>query len=202
MSYIILPVILLLILAAVFRGSISADSNDLGKPVSTKMLTTNIDGKKTSFTLLKYKNENTDGFDFVLSKKNMIGGGTLLKLTGFEDDLDLCKDQIIKLANNAGSAICLVGDAGVHSQNIELVRYADGKLSNIKFSGGDTSGNNIFTDVPNLSFIDRNNDGFLDLFVDGRNYDKDPITESVRSYYKNDGLEFIFDGTENITYNK
>jgi hypothetical protein len=187
---------------AVFRNSISADSNNLGKPVSTKTLTTSIDGKKTSFTLLKYKNENTDGFDFILSKKNMIGGSTSLKLTGFENDLNLCEEGNIKLADNSGYAVCLIGDAGVHSQNILLVKYFGGKLSNIKISGGETSGDNISSDVPNYNFVDRNDDGFLDLAVDLRNYDGDPIMESVRSYYKNSGSEFNFDGKENITYNK
>lgn len=199
-SYIIMPVILLLMLVAVFRNTISADSDALGKLISKKNLTISIENKKTIFTLLKYK--NGDHFDFVLEKRNMIGGGKTIKLIGFENDANLCQDKSIKLANNNGDAVCLAGDVGAHSQNIQLIKYLNGQLLNIKITNGDSLGDNISSDVPHYSFTDRNNDSFLDLTVDQRNYDADPLTGAFRSYYINAGSEFVFDGKENITYNK
>lgn len=198
-QFIVLPVFLLLVAAIFFKNSISTDSSDLGKPVSTKILTLDLDGGKVSFNLLKYKNGNN--FDFVLTKKNLFGADPSIKLSGFEDDLLLCDINAVKL-NGGETAICLIGDAGVHSQNIEFVKYSNEKLSNIKITGGESIGDNISSDVPSFSFVDRNNDGFMDLAVDTRNYDGDPITESIRSYYINTSSGFVFDAKENITYNR
>jgi len=186
-------------MAAFFRNSISADSNSLGRPVNSKILTVTIDGKKTSFTLSKYK--STDGFDFVLSKKSFIGKEESIKLSGFEEDLSLCQESFIRLSDNA-TGICLAGDAGVHSQNIQLIKYSNDKFSNVEIKNNNESDVNFYSDVPNFYFEDRNKDGLLDLVVDARNYDADPITEAIRSYYLNSSSGFVFDGKENIAYNK
>lgn len=198
-SYIILPVILLLVLAAVFKNSISADSNDLGKLVSKKNLTINIENKKTSFTLLKY--QNGDSVKFVLEKRTLLGKGQTIALSGFEQDPDFCVEKTIKLSDNS-FAICMVGDAGVHSRNIQIIKYSNNVFSNVKIFDGSELTNNISSDVPNFSFADRNNDGLADLVVDERDYDTDPVTNAIRSYYINTSSGFVFDEKENITYNK
>lgn len=198
-AYILLPLALLIIAAAVFENSISADSNDLGKLIGKKNLTINIENKKTSFTLLKY--QNGDSVKFMLEKRTLLGNSPSIALSGFEEDPAFCADKTIKMSDKS-EAICLVGDAGVHSRNIQIIKYSNNVFADVKIFDGSELINNISSDVPNFSFADRNNDGLADLVVDERDYDTDPVANAIRSYYINTSSGFVFDEKENITYNK
>lgn len=197
-TYIALPIIALVILAAFLRknGFVSADVPT--KPESSRNISLIIENKKVSFALNRYNNNGK--IEYALSTKKIIGQKSSVKLAGFESTVSLCKDNPIKLQK--GYAICLIGNVGAHSQNLELVQYFDHNLTDIKVTNGDSIESNVVSDVPSFSFTDKNNDSFLDLIADQRDYDTDPLNNSIRSNYLSSESGFVFDGKENITYNK
>lgn len=178
----------------IFRSSISADSA-LGKPVSTKNIKITINNKSETFILEKYSSDKTSQYYIV--KKDFFGKREAFLLSGFEDEIVNCDQSSGKISN----AICLVGAVGVHSQNVQLVGFKDGHFSKISFIGNGESSDSAVTDVPKFAFSDLNNDGNIDLMLDQRDYDTDPLTNSIRNRYYRDGTNFIFDGSENIPYN-
>lgn len=196
----ILPIVVVLVFTGlIFINVISADSTDFGKPETTQNIELNIDGSKTTFVLEKYR--NGDSIDFWLKKKAIFGQKPVIKLSGFESDVSVCDQPVIDLGDNAGQGICFVGDVGAHSRNIQVIKFRDNKFSVFKISQDGSSAESVVSDVPQFNFADKNNDGLIDLIVDQRDYDTDPLNNIIRSIYYGNGSGFSFDSSENIPYN-
>lgn len=116
-----------------------------------------------------------------------------LELGGFEDLVELCRQNIYQIDDHG--ALCLKGFVGAHAENAVLIDLA--KFQPIAFENEASKSYNIISDVPLFFFADDD----AKLFIsDMRNYDKNPLTDSIRGYYNWNGAEFIFDKQENITY--
>ena len=185
-------VILILIMGGLVlflnRNNIKADS-DLGTFKSEKEFNLILNNKKFRFTVKSYsKNGNDNNYlfqrDFFRIKQT--------QLFGFEDEYNLCSKPTLKLKDK--EIICLVGDVGVHSQAISLVRQ---DLSLVKINNN-VSTNYLTSDVPNYQIQDYNNDSYDDLIVDDRDYDKNPMIDVVRRYYSGGPTSFIFDKEERV----
>jgi len=192
---IIFLVFLVLVFVFTCKNYIFADSNNEGKPVSSKKVEVTINEHSEKFSIEKYQNNNE--YQYFLVKNNLFGSKHKIKLSGFEEEILLCKQKVVKLQND-NEAICLMGNVGVHSQNIQVIKYLDNHFSIIPFVRESTS-ENITTDVPYFHFSEDN--GKTKLIIDQRNYDLNPLTSSIRSSYEISDKGFVFDGEENITYN-
>jgi len=118
-----------------------------------------------------------------------------IKLSGFEHDSGItsCNDSFKFASNN--QIICLIGDVGVHSQNLELISYKNEHFTPVLFvDNSDVESENVFSDLPLVNFKDDS------IEIDNRNYDKDPLLKGVRSHYRFIDNRFIFDSSEDITY--
>lgn len=174
------------------KGYLSAD--DSGYLISKKIAS--LEGESY---LLLIKN-NGDQKEFEISYKTGFFSNKNLKLTGFEEDIKECQDQPVDLGKT-GRAICLIGDTGVHSQNIQFIRKAGtGELEVIPFIRGENKTDNLTSDLPKFIKKDFNNDGILDLAVENRNYEADPLHDAIREIYLGSAVGFIFDRAENIQY--
>ncbi|MCL5410476.1 MAG: hypothetical protein M1324_01325 [Patescibacteria group bacterium] len=190
-KYILLPVLALFVLAIIFQNLISADSNSR-EFISAKNVSAKITGKEEKFSIEKYK--TGEDYQYFLTKNSLFSQKKKIKLSGFEDNISICGKE-----SGVDNAICLIGDVGVHSQNIELIKYSGGNFSVLPFFRDGTSNNNITSDVPRYDFL--NKDGNTFLIVDQRDYEKDPISQAIRDSYKSTESGLNFDGAENITYN-
>lgn len=177
-----------------FRSRISADS-DLGKLNSKKEIVLEMNGKQEKFELRQYRRK--DQILNYLFKKSFYKTGNIL-LPGFEDEVTLCEENVIK--TDGKDLICFIGDVGVHSKNLVLVNYSKQKMRLINFSGNELS-QNLTSDVPFFQFNKDENGNLKTLYCDNRDYDKDPIENSLRDIYKIEDGSFIFDKEEEVTYN-
>ena len=190
--YGLLSCFLVLALGFAYKNSLSADSN-IGEFISTKKIEAKINGKQETLSIEKY--QKGDDYQYLLTKKHFLGQKKQIELSGFEDDISVCDKE-----SGMTDTICLAGNVGVHSQNIELIEYIEGRFSKLSFF--DQSGvqnDNVYSDVPYYNF-EKNGENIF-LVVDQRNYDTDPLISSIRYRYKKANTGFIFDATENITYN-
>lgn len=188
-------IFLVLVFVFTYRNYISADSNIGSEPTSSKDIEVDINGRSEKFFIEQYK--SNDDYQYFLVRKNFFGSKDRIKLSGFENEVSLCEQKMIRLQSN-DEAICLVGDVGVHSRNVQVIKYLDGHFSVVSFSKESTS-ENITTDVPYFHFNEDN--GKTKLIIDQRNYDLDPLNSAIRSSYKISDKGFVFDEEENITYN-
>ena len=179
-------------MAVIFQNLVSADS-DIGEFISAKKVSATIAGKEEKFSIEKYK--TGEDYKYFLTQNTLFGQKKKILLSGFEDNISLCGKE-----SGIGNAICLMGDVGVHSQNIEILKYLNGRFTIFPFYKDGALSNNISSDVPNYSFETKN--GSVNLVIDQRDYDTDPINNAIRSRYKATDSGFVFDGIENITYNK
>ena len=142
------------------------------------------------YTLSRYKN----GLDnvWILSKiglwKNLN-----LSLSGFEDSVETCRQKIYQVGDV--SLLCLKGDVGVHAQNLIMIDLI--QFQPVSFQNDDGKYYSLISDVP---FFYTENESLAILIADMRNYDKNPLADSIRNYYQWSGNGFIFDKQENITY--
>lgn len=125
-----------------------------------------------------------------------------LNLTGFEDEVSTCSDHKIDFPANSKS-VCLAGEVGVHSMNLQIIRLTATGLKAVSFKSESGSISlNISADLPYFSFKDINNDGTPDIAAYNRDYDSDPLKYAIKSYYLGDKAEnYYFDSTERIAYN-
>jgi len=121
-----------------------------------------------------------------------------LKLSGFERDIKIYSQG----TENIGERyfVCLYGDVGVHSQNIEIVAIEKDRLKPVKIKSKEDNSENIVSDYPGFSF--KKEEDNLILTVDQRDYDKDPTLFSKREKYIYNGELFIFDSEVEIPYDE
>src|SRR3989344_119501 len=186
---------IILILMAVISASFyigvtqiqASEVNDFGTLFSKQDLSILTDH---DYTLSRYKN----GLDnvWILSKiglwKNLN-----LSLSGFEDSVETCRQKVYQVGDV--SLLCLKGDVGVHAQNLIMIDLI--QFQPVSFQNDDGKYYSLISDVP---FFYTENESLAILIADMRNYDKNPLADSIRNYYQWSGNGFIFDKQENITY--
>jgi len=125
-----------------------------------------------------------------------------LNLTGFEEEVNLCADHRINFPENS-DLICLTGEVGAHSMNLQIIRLTSSGLRAVSFkTDNGSNSDNITSDLPFFSFKDVNNDRMIDLIVYNRDYDSDPLLYAIKSYYTRDQEgNYRFDSKERIGYN-
>lgn len=171
------------------KSIIKADS-ELGVFKSEKEFGFELNNKKFKFRIKSY---SKDGLN-----KNYIIRSSFFKtkqveLLGFEDDYNLCSKPTIKLKDK--EIICLLGDVGVHSQ---VVSFINQDLSNVAINDNGAIKYSLTTDTPSYQILDYNNDGYDDLIIDNRDYDKNPLVNIHRAYYSSTNNGFIFDKVERV----
>jgi len=119
-----------------------------------------------------------------------------IKLDGFEDGIKPCQDNDI----SRDSILCLVGDVGVHGENLALFKYSEDKFKVLPFYSQGVRMTYIFSDAPKIQLIDYNDDGIMDVYTDNRNYDVDPLNSVIRTYYRGSGSSFTFDKEILVNY--
>ncbi|TSC94323.1 MAG: hypothetical protein Athens101428_366 [Candidatus Berkelbacteria bacterium Athens1014_28] len=121
-----------------------------------------------------------------------------ISLSGFEqsavvNQLSIGHDQL--------KIIEVSGYVGAHSENRQYF-YLDSNLcpKAITFEKEGELSYNIFSDEPN--FILQDDDGLINLIVEFRNWDTDPISETIRDryFFESEKQKFIFAGSENFSY--
>lgn len=167
----------------------SGQTADFGELISTTELTL---GDAGNYLLQKYQN----GYDsiWILSESNF-WQVKRLRIDGFEDLAAVCSRPTFQI--DSKNFLCLSGYVGAHSENVVMVEL--NKFVPIAFADDENIGYNIISDAPYFVF---NTASPRKLIVDMRNYDKNPLIDSIRSYYKWNGMRFVFDKSEEITYDE
>lgn len=156
-------------------------SNDINGDGSDEQLTINVtkEAEKYTFNLEIFKGKKTLGN---------------LELSGFESNISFCSDPVIII--DSVKTICVQGFVGVHAENIQLIKYSSG-LSLLRFNQDGRLLDNIITDAPNFSF-EKELDKINGIYLDNRNYTKDPVVDIIRShYYLSDGV-LVFRNNEEL----
>lgn len=166
---------------------------------NTKDLSSELGLASGTVTLAQQKQEEKSSFKVIRHYwmfKRAVG------LTGFEEEVNLCTNHQIDFPKNSDS-VCLTGEVGVHSMNLQIIRLAGLGLKAASFSPmTGSSSDNISSDLPFFSFKDINNDSIIDLAVYNRDYDSDPLKYAMKSYYLGDQKgDYHFDSKERIAYN-
>lgn len=157
---------------------------DLGQLITEKTIDL---GMSEVYKIGQYQKNGQDSW--VISRENNKAKKTL-SLSGFEDEVNQCKKPLFTIG--ATKIICLKGNVGVHSQNLELVNLET--LEPIKFQDGEESYSGVISDVPNFQLEKTT------FFVDMRNYDNDPLMTAIRLSFNFSEGRFTFDKKGNITY--
>jgi len=167
----------------------SNQTADFGKLISTTTLTLDGNGE---YLLQRYQN----GYDsiWVLSESDF-WQIKRLRVDGFEDLAAVCSQPTFQIGGT--NIMCLRGYVGAHSENVVMINLD--KFIPIEFADDENIDYNIISDAPYFVF-----DTALpgELAADMRNYDKNPLIDSIRSYFKWDGTKFAFDKSEEITYDE
>lgn len=200
----VLALVLLILLGIVVYylvyGRILADS-PYGTEVSRQSKSWDLDssGQTEKVAVIKYQDGTKNSF--VLSVIDSNNKNYNLNLEGFESEIAFCaENELISLDQD--KLICLDGYVGAHSQNIQLVVFNGSSLKPVRFVGNETDQSQITSDAPNFGFIDLNGDALQELFVDNRDYDKDPTLDILRSYYYFRDGSFKFDHLDYIHNNE
>ncbi len=182
----------------VFNRGIFADVfSDRGEVVDQLSYSYDLDDKGTDETILITKYRQDDGtHDHYIEIENNYN--LFSKLEGFELDVTFCDQEVIKL-DDKNLAICVSGFVGAHSKNLQLVSYQSSGLSFYQYIKGEIITNNIYTDSPNFTIYDYNDDKKSDLIIDYRDYEKNPLVDITRMYYYFDADSgFVYDQLEEI----
>lgn len=199
--YIISACFIIAILAGSFwyifsNQTIKADSNSI--LINEQKIMTTINGKPEEVALQTYQLTNNSYQSYLIAKHFLTN--EVLKLNGFEKNVSLCPKNLfsnIELKNQ----LCLIGEVGVHSENLEIIDYSNNKLKITTFKINNRSQESIASDVPMFKFFDYNNDNLADLIVYQRDYENDPLVDSVEYYYYGTKNNFVFDTDKNISDN-
>ncbi len=146
--------------------------------------------RKNNFILSKYQKEKN--INWVITKIGLWTNQNLV-LAGFEDSVQLCQKNVYQIGDI--QTLCLSGFVGAHAENVVLIDLT--KFQPIEFTDFVGKHFNIISDVPYFIFSNNEKQIFIS---DMRNYDKNPLSDSIRNYYSWDGQRFVFDKDENITY--
>jgi len=118
-------------------------------------------------------------------------------LSGFESSVKI--DGIL----NAGSGLKLIeisGPVGVHSRSKQFFYLNNNSCPEpVPFVKDKVLVYNIYSDQPNFKISDFNDDGFVDVAAEYRNYDLNPLVDGVREFYHFDIIsrEFVYSHFEN-----
>lgn len=152
----------------------------------------NDDKKKESVSVTLYKNGNKNSA--YISTKDSLISSRERELLGFEEDIAFC--PLKTLSVGAEKAICIFGEVGAHSQNIQLIRWKD--FAPVAFYDREGKRNfNVNSDVPSFDFNYAKGDKFR-IYFDNRNYDMNPLVDIIRSYYYLGNNSFYFDTEERL----
>ncbi len=153
------------------------------------------DGSKTAFILKK-----TNG-KFRLEYQGLFNFKKSYPLSNFRENANFCPVSIFSPSTAQADLICVTGDAGVHSQQIEIFRYEGKGISPLQFTdNSNVKTDTLVSDAPKFQLSDYNNDGKVDVISENRNYDKNPVMDVVRYYYKYESSKFVFDKQEKVSY--
>jgi len=189
-------VVVCLVYYVVNRGIFADVFSDRGELVDQLSYSYNLDkvGLDEEIMISKYKKD--DIYDYYLEIKEK--PNIFLKLEGFEDNVTFCDKEVLEI-DSENIAVCVTGYVGVHSKNLQIVRYQASKLEAYKFVNEDVQTSNIYTDSPNFGFYDYNSDDRIDLAIDYRDYDKNPLEDIRRMYYYFDTKRgFVYDQIEEL----
>ncbi len=194
---IFIAAVIVSIIYYVFNRGIFADMfSDRGERVDQISISYNLDGAGADEKVMITKYKNDDSYKYYLE----IGGRADLyqELEGFENDVTFCDKEVLEL-NQKNIAICVSGYVGAHSKNLQIMKYQNDKLEAYQFIKEEIGSTNIYSDSPNFDFYDYNSDDSLDLVIDYRDYDKNPLEDILRMYYYLD-IEsgFVYDRMEKM----
>lgn len=187
--------VLLFFLITVFlfvynQNGIKADS-ELGILKSEKEFNIFLKNKNVKFSIKSYF-KNGSNKNYLFSEASLFKVKKI-ELLGFEEDVNLCSKSTLELGREEG--ICLVGDVGAHSQNIAFLNT---NMSLLKIHEAGNELYSIVSDLPSYQITDYNSDGSDDLIIYNRDYDKNPLVDSIKSYYLWAGDGYAFDKAENV----
>jgi hypothetical protein len=179
-------------LSAVYLyGRISADESvPEGKVISSKTTDLDLDGdgKKENIQINKY--QNGESFDFYLQIKKPFYSYEMQRLSGFEEEADFCENPTIDIGGGE-RLLCITGYVGVHSQNIQFIGY-DGNIKIIPFIKDDKALLSVYSDAPKFEITDENSGQSAKICLMNRNYDMDPLIDTIRECYYFSGERFIY----------
>lgn len=174
----------------------SEDNSNLSQKTQYEL---KLNDKKWSIALLNYNKDNNH--EYYISYKKSFFESKKIRIDGFEDNISLCNQSVVHLEE--GDAICLTGNVGVHGQNLVLLLAKSNELYPVQFTDQQkNSQNNLISDQPNIIIKDFKNDNLLEIAAENRDYDKDPLVDVIRTYYRQDGGRFVFDSAVNIQYDR
>ena len=188
-------VALIAIFLSLSPNFIGADTDKTG----AKDLSLGLGLQKGSVVLMKETQAGKP--NFIISRKKWLFQRKI-SLTGFEEEANLCHDPKIDFPAST-SSVCLTGEVGVHSMNLQIISLTATGLRPASFSSATKESNeNINSDLPFFVFSDINDDGISDLAVYNRDYNSDPLQYAIKSYYTLDKEgNYYFDSEERIAYN-
>jgi len=167
-----------------------------GEIVDQISISHNLDEAGTDEKIMITKYKKDDVYKYYLE----IGGGSDLhqELEGFEKDVTFCDKEVLEL-DKKNIAICVSGYVGAHSKNLQIIRYQSNELSAYQYIKEDEKTTNIYSDSPNFDFYDYNSDESMDLIIDYRDYEKNPLEDILRMYYYFDtDRGFVYDQMEEV----
>lgn len=183
--YFIILICIAAVLFLLFRGK-----SDYGELTNRFEQDFDYGSGKVHMTIESYRNK-TDTYNIVFYKNGLFGSKKF-ELSGFEDDIRVCQTSIYEISSEY-TALCLTGDVGAHSQNTQFLIYKDGNIQSLDFETDAMDWPNITSDLPRVRIMDYNEDGALDILADQRDYDKNPLKDYIRLYYRYDDGKFVFD---------
>lgn len=130
------------------------------------------DGTREKAQLL-YKNTNDTFALFIL----VVYKGTVPYYQGktILAPKDYCILEELIISPDQNPFIKIWFPIGAHSEWLGIYKFNGGKVSEI---------NNLYSDQPYIVFEDFDNDGVEDLTILNRNYDKNPISDSIFTKYR------------------
>lgn len=191
-EFIKIIVILVLVLAAFAVWQDNRGDYD-GKTVVSKK---HIAGTEHSAVILQDKDKNDLPMYFLTLDQTH---SDQIALIGFEDNIEFCTlpDSI---KSTSPQLICLWGDVGVHSKNLQTYRYEGGRLLGVEFKRDSQIDTNMTSDVPDFRFSSDSTGSVIFQVLD-RDYDRNPLIDAISSSYRLDGDRFLFDRESPFTYN-
>lgn len=144
----------------------------------------------TAYELSKYGDDGSIRWTIT---KSDFWSRSVLEIDGFNNFVFGCEQQTLQIQES--KLLCLKGEVGAHSMNIVLINLDT--FAPIAFEGPEMTNFNIISDVPYYDFVSPGT-----LTADSRNYDKNPLYDSVRTYYLWKDGHFRFDKSEDITYDE
>lgn len=193
----IVSAIFLLFVAAtvfLFRARIFADTI-LGEPSfeNSADVDINSDGKAEKLSLKIYQTGIT--YESFLVVDNFWGPRSL-ELNGFENEVNFCQEKTYDFSGQR--LLCLVGDVGAHSRNIQFIAWKNGSLQAVNFEEDRKVTANLISDQPNFQIFAAENKVTSDM----RNYELDPMSNITRKTYSFNSGVFTFSGAEDIVYSE